>query len=71
MNGDREPDNAARFSVDVVVALDAEQFPAVALDDAGERLAGKGCHMTISSTLSVLPDSGGSTSTDKQPSTAS
>src|ERR1043166_9682193 len=71
MDGNREPNGAARLAIDMMTAFDAEQCPATTLDDASEVAAGYRFHAGNSSIRSVPPGSGGATSIDKQPSIAS
>jgi hypothetical protein len=71
LNRHREPYDAPGFPINMMAALDAKECPAVALEDAGELLAGNRFHTTISSTLSLSDRLGSSTSTDRHPSTAS
>ena len=71
VDGDGKSDYASGLSIDVVTAMHAEELPAISLGGAGKFLAGDRLHTAISSTLSLLVDFGGSTSTDKQPSMAS
>ena len=52
MNGNGKPDNASGLAVDVMASVDAQEAPALALEDAGEVLAGNRFHTTISNTWS-------------------
>jgi hypothetical protein len=58
VDGDLQPDDVARLTVDVMAALNSEELPAVTLDEASKLLAGEGLHTAISSTLSLPVDSG-------------
>src|SRR3972149_113342 len=71
VDGHRQSHPAARPAVDVVTSLDSQEGPAVTLDHPGQFLAREGLHTTMSRTLSVAHVVGDSTSTERQPSTAS
>jgi hypothetical protein len=71
VNRNRKPDDAAKFALDVVAAVDAEKCPAVSLEKTAKLLAGDRFHTTISSTRSLPVCLGVLISTERHPSTAS
>ena len=71
MNLDRKSDIHARFAVDVVAALDSQEFPAVLRNALAQFLAADVLHTAISTMRASWSSWGGWTSTARQPSTAS
>ena len=72
MNRNGYSSYAARLSVNVVAAMNAQKLPTLPFQFLGELLAGHGSPQTaISITRSLSADFGGWTVTDKQPSIAS
>ena len=71
MNRHGESDRTSGFAVDVMAAVDAQELPAGSLDEFGELRAGEEFHTMISTRRSFPVAAVGSTSTERQPSTAS
>src|SRR6476660_3456284 len=71
VNRDRKPDDSSRPTVDVVAAIDPQQFPTVALNQARKVATRQHLHTAISRMRSFPPVLGSATFTDKHPSIAS
>src|SRR6516165_970729 len=71
VNWNRQANNTTRSAIDMMTAVDAQQFPAALLDQASKRTPGERFHTTISRMRSLPPGLGSTTSMDRQPSMAS